>query len=196
MVLAGCSPETPEITVEIPTYVEVYDTLIDQVKAQGGDRISRMSMDDMDWSKFPKADLQFINGVMLRSQNNNDTLPTDTSSVYHVYDFRDLDTLFVFSIVRNDVAGFSSLYHFTLNKLSKKLVGCTLIGSSRKVADYTCNDKLTYADDGRSLIANSNAEVREKGKTVIDQCSVRYDFYNDRTTRKLLHNVHRERPKR
>jgi hypothetical protein len=170
-----------------------YDTLVDQIKAQAKPRESFITVSKVRWHKFPNADISFIEGVMRRSVKNNDTLPADTASVYHVYDFRELDTLFFFSISRCDPGQFVSLYHFTLDKVTGELYGCTLIGSGRKAPGHTLVEKLSYSRDGRSLIVNSTEERTEEKKLVIDKCSVRFDFGKDSTWNRLLHNAHKEK---
>ena len=188
--LASCSSPTDSPAVAT---VDKQDTLIDFVKGRSLPRLPFLNMRKTKWRKQPAASHDEIAAIMLRSVNNNDTLPSDTLSVYHWLDYNDLDKLFLFSVARRDQGGYTSLYHFTLNKETRTLLGCTLIGTSRKGTKHTCNDRLSYAEDGKSLIVNGKSQVLlDNGAVLVNKCSIRYDFFPDATKTRVLHDVQKE----
>ncbi len=188
--LLSCT-SSPEERVTVR--VNKQDTLIDFIKARALPREHFVNMKKTEWDKHPPALHQEIAALLQRSVRNNDTLPFDTLSVYHWVDFTELDLLFLFSVARRDQGGYVSLYHFTLNKSSRELFGCTMIGTARHGNKHICNDKLTYAKDGKSLIVNGKSKaLLDNGAVLVNKCSIRYDFFPDETRSRVLHDVQKE----
>jgi hypothetical protein len=168
-----------------PTRENGSDDLITAVKKLSRKRISVFELDTMDLERLKRIDSSFFKAHLegIRINHEPDRQLNFLNASWFFFDYCETQELFLFSIASfrapdEPGEGFTDLFHFTVDKVSGKILVADLAGVTG--GDETCNIEthLSYNKAGDELLVSENnstetnlgngyAAIREKKVTSI-----------------------------
>jgi len=154
---------------------------IETIKRLCFERKSHYNLNTLNLSKLKVIDSTFFKKWFdKRKVDNlkNTNIKFEQYSRYYFFDFKDLDKLFLFSIIDNDEIGYNILYHCIFDKEKKEIIRTELIGETGgdggevnvDILDYnSMGDKLkltsisTYDD----VFTEDKPETRQYDSTIV-----------------------------
>lgn len=131
---------------------------IETIKRVCFERKAHYNLDSLNLSRLKTIDSTFFkkwfdNKKVSNIENTN--IKFDRYSRYYFFDFKDLDKLFLFSIVYDDEIGYNSLYHFTFDKEKKEIIQIDLIAQTGGDGGEGNKDILNFNQKGDKLVRTS-----------------------------------------
>lgn len=117
-------------------------------------------------------------------------LKFDAYSRYYFFDHKNLDSLFLFSLLHNDEIGYNNLYHFTFDKNTKRFVQIDLIAQTGGDGGQSNMDILHYNKLGDELIITS-IFTEEDDHTITFDSTITKVKFNSSTVYTILHSYTR-----
>ncbi|MDP3446111.1 MAG: hypothetical protein Q8T08_24890, partial [Ignavibacteria bacterium] len=137
---------------ENSTSIDTVETFpIETIKRVCFERKTHYNLDSLNLSKLQIIDSSFFKKwfdkrVIDNIENTN--IAFDQNSRYYFFDFKDLDKLFLFSIIYNDEIGYNHLYHFTFDKEKNEINQIDLIAQTGGDGGDNNIDILNFNQNG------------------------------------------------
>jgi len=137
---------------ENSTSIDTVETFpIETIKRVCFERKTHYNLDSLNLSKLQIIDSSFFKKwfdkrIVANIENTN--IVFDQNSRYYFFDFKDLDKLFLFSIIYNDEIGYNHLYHFTFDKEKNEINQIDLIAQTSGDGGENNIDILNFNQNG------------------------------------------------
>lgn len=159
IILASCAKQQESALKNKATVETAKAALpLELIRKNSIGRQSYILMDSIELEKLKTVDSTFFKNHLAGLQFNNypdSKLEFDRYSRYYFFDYRELDDLFLFSIIHDDEVGYSNLYHFTYDKAGKRITSVDFIGATGGDGGHGIADRLRYNAYGDSLLITS-----------------------------------------
>lgn len=148
-------------------------------------------------SKINYQDLQPVSRVFFRkwfdqiavtvSSYEQTTIHYTSPGSYYFFDHKDLDSVFLFTLFEN-LPEYNTyrLYHFTVDKHSRKITCSDWVAAQGGNAYYFVNEYLTFNSTGNRLRVNSTVYKRYKFHKYSNSLQTTFGFGAKKTTRKTV----------